>query len=805
MKTTSLHKIFTGAALLAFAGALFGCTGTGTLTVNSNNDVDDGTCDMAHCSLREAIHKANTMSGMIQIHFDIGGGGSQTIQPLSALPDVNVPVVIDGSTQPGFTSAPLIELDGSLAGGAAVDGLVIKGGGSTVQNLVINRFSGNGIRTMSTAGSEFYGNYIGTDRTGLIAMGNQANGMLINGDGNHIGSGSALGGPTPGRVNIISGNFGSGIVVESGGKTQILGNVIGLDVTGTAALGNQVDGVTVNTDLVIIRGNIVSANARDGVRIEGGWSDFLLGNYVGTNAAGTAELGNGGNGVNIVDSDEIDVGGLNPGEGNVISGNHLMGVNLDAASSAAEVLGNSIGTNAAGTAALGNGQNGIRVDGADHKIGSADDGSRNLISGNGEAGIQVLATAVAVEIKNNYIGTDATGTAAIGNAVGIVADSALGGYDSVAIGGAVIAPNQANVISGNTGEGMVLYNRTRIWGNKIGTNAAGTGPLGNGRDGILVKGSGNLIGSINSGNTIAYNGGHGVAVVTDTGGARFNTIQINDIYQNTGLGIAIDENTVIPNDPLDADSGDNERQNYPVLNIALADMNAGTTTFKGELDSAPATSYEIEFFSNAACDPSGYGEGQSMFYHLTATTDAQGHADFTAVIISTSFIAGNIFTLTATDPAGNTSGFSNCVAMTEVSPAAATPMPAGLTFTPFADPAEIFYGRGGCTPNEVRIGVEIGDPPEPVSYLLLFVRLFDPETGEKSDWGGGFTMLSSGENTYFYDLLAEDVPHYQDFADAILQYQFVAYNGAQAEIGRSEVYGDIAFKRCGVAGADRNG
>jgi hypothetical protein len=62
------------------------------------------------------------------------------------------------------------------------------------------------------------------------------------------------------------------------------------------------------------------------------------------------------------------------------------------------------------------------------------------------------------------------------------------------------------------------------------------------------------------------------------------------------------------------------------------------------------------------------------------------------------------------------------------------------------------------------------------------------------------TMHSSGENTYFYDLLAEDVPHYQDFADALLQYQFVAYNGMQAEIGRSEVYGDVSVKRCGVPG-----
>jgi CSLREA domain-containing protein len=791
---TRYQRLLLPAVILAFAGTLFACTGTPTLTVNTTDDVDDGTCNTVHCSLREAINKANTVSGTIEIRFDIGGGGPQTIQPLSALPAVNVPVHIDGQTQPGFGIYPLIELDGSLAGGVAVDGLVLNTGGSTIEFLVINRFSGNGIHTTSTAGNEFYGNYIGTDRTGSISMANQGNGLLINGDGNHIGSGSALGGPTPGQVNIISGNFGSGIVVESGGKTQILGNVIGLDVTGTAALGNQVDGVTVNTDLVIIRGNIVSANARDGVRIEGGWSDFLLGNYVGTNAAGTAELGNGGNGVNIVDSDEIDVGGLNPGEGNVISGNHLMGVNIDAASSAAEVLGNSIGTNAAGTAALGNLHSGIMVDGADHRIGSTDDGSRNLISGNGEAGIEIRGTASGIDVKNNYIGTDASGMNALGNDIGIVADSGAGGVAPV-IGGAVIAPNQGNVISGNTEEGLIVYNRTRVYGNKIGTDAA-FGPLGNGRNGVLVKGSDNQIGGLNSVNTIANNGGHGVAVLTDTGGALHNVIQFNNTYENTGLGIAIDEDAVIPNDYLDADAGDNARQNYPVLKVAQADLIAGTTTFQGELDSEPYTTYEIQFFSNAACDPSGYGEGQSMFSRITVTTDTQGHADFTDIAFSTSFIGGNIFTLTATDPAGNTSGFSNCVAMTEAEGGGGgTGTPAlPMTFEPFVHPQEIVIGN--CGENQVLITVQIDNPPSPIGYVLLFGRLAEKTSFAKSPWMDAVTMNPEGSGRWSYNLSVYDLPEYKTHVEAWLQYQFVVHDAAQQEIGRSDVFGNITVRRC---------
>jgi hypothetical protein len=219
--------------------------------------------------------------------------------------------------------------------------------------------------------------------------------------------------------------------------------------------------------------------------------------------------------------------------------------------------------------------------------------------------------------------------------------------------------------------------------------------------------------------------------------------------------------------------------------------------FTATLDSAPNTQYTVQFFTNDACDPSGYGEGQFWAASATVTTDASGHADIAHPFPTYYFPPGDYVTATATDPAGNTSGFSQCIPVSEEESA---PSPAAMTFTPFADPAEVFYGRGGCTPNAVRIGVEIGDPPEPVSYVLLFVRLFDPGTGEASDWGGGLTMHSSGENTYFYDLLAEDVPHYQDFADALLQYQFVAYNEAQAEIGRSEVYGGVSVKRCGVPG-----
>ena len=80
-----------------------------TFTVNSTNDVDDGTCDATHCSLREAINAANANSGTDTIAFNISGAGPHTIQPTSALPTITDPVVIDGYTQPGAspTQIPL--------------------------------------------------------------------------------------------------------------------------------------------------------------------------------------------------------------------------------------------------------------------------------------------------------------------------------------------------------------------------------------------------------------------------------------------------------------------------------------------------------------------------------------------------------------------------------------------------------------------------------------------------------------------------------------------------------------------------
>jgi CSLREA domain-containing protein len=787
-----------GAVLLA---ALSACAGISTLTVNTTDDVDDGTCNTTHCSLREAINKVNSLTGTITITFDIGGGGVQTIKPLTALPVITGVVVIDGSTQPGFTTVPLIELDGNVAvdptgGGGDVDGLVLSGGGSTVKYLVINQFSGNGIRIEAPGGNRIENNYIGTNVSGTLAMGNQANGVLIDGDGNHIGEILGVNG------NLISGNAENGVFFRSGGKDYVQGNLIGTDVTGSAKLGNGMAGVLGTTDMIQIGGttanyrNVISGNGSDGVRLEG-WTCQVQGNYIGVDIGGFHPLGNYENGVNLVGADTIIVGGSDPQAGNVIADHGLLGVYIDDNSKNIQVLGNKIGTDAAGTAALPNVKAGIRVGGTNQQIGVPGPGGRNLISGNMGPGIAVVSGATNITIQNNYIGTDATGTAAIGNSNGIEASPST---TNVIIGGSPYG--EGNLISGNDNAGVVLADNIKVRGNYIGTDNSGLNPLGNREDGVLIKGFGNEIsGSPSFYNTIAFNGGHGVAVISGSGSASNNLILRNSIHDNGGLGIAIDQNVVIPNDNQDPDSGDNLRQNYPVLTEAISDPVAMQSTISGELNSTPGTVFTIEIYTNAMCDPSGHGEGHRWIRTLTATTDASGNATFTTLFPSTYIDLANFITATATDPAGNTSGFSKCIQPVEPSTITPTPTPtpapAAMSFKPFFDPAEILYGPR-CSPDTVRLSVEIGNPPEPIAYVLLFVRLMNKENGEKTAWGGGMTMIAAGKNTYYYDLMSYDVPEYSAFESAWLQYQFVVYNKAEEKIGYSDVYGDISFLRCGA-------
>ena len=188
-----------------------------TFTVDSTADssdinAGDGICDdgAGNCTLRAAIEEANASAGHDAVHFSIGSG-IQTITPSSSLPVITDSVTIDGTSQPGFSGTPVIELDGSGAGSA--DGLRITAGNSRVRAMVINRFEGQGILIQTNGGNTIIGNYIGTDITGTLDLGNAFQGVRITG-GSQL---NIIGGATVGERNIISGNDGNGVeIIETG-------------------------------------------------------------------------------------------------------------------------------------------------------------------------------------------------------------------------------------------------------------------------------------------------------------------------------------------------------------------------------------------------------------------------------------------------------------------------------------------------------------------------------------------------------------------------------------------------------------
>jgi parallel beta-helix repeat protein len=271
-------------------------------------------------------------------------------------------------------------------------------------------------------------------------------------------------------------------------------------------------------------------------------------------------------------------------------------------------------------------------------------------------------------IEGNYLGTDATGTAAVPNGLGV--DIHGYGSPSVQATGNVI---RGNLIAGNRYDGISLCDadRTEIRENLIGTDRTGAAPLGNGRYGILLTCAGSPRNQI-EGNTVAWSGDtgildapdyrYGVAYTAD--GHQGNRFSRNAIHSNGGLGIDLwpppfpsgePPFTPTPNDTCDGDSGGNLLQNYPT--ITRAETDGLTTVIEGFLNSVPNRTYTVELFANTAADPSGAGEGQTFLTSLTVATDSSCLGNF-SVILPTVVPPGSFLTATATDDQDNTSEFS---------------------------------------------------------------------------------------------------------------------------------------------------
>ena len=462
---------------------------------------------------------------------------------------------------------------GTVARGNFQNGLVIlDSAGNTIggtSNLAANIVSGNNLSGVSISGASatgnmVLGNRIGTDLSGTLPIGNGQNGVLI-----ASALANTIGGAAPGAANLISANRASGVAI-GGTSTDpaqlnvIAGNLIGTTAAGSAPLGNAQNGVFLtagasnNTIGGTTRaaGNVISANLTNGVElITGATANRIEGNRIGTDGSGAFALGNSNVGVVIYDTSANEIGGMTASSGseagNIISGNRSSGVLISGPTAAGNALkGNLIGTDASGLHALPNASTGVTVDSAPNNLIGGDQlGDGNVIAANRSFGVFLLGTtATGNRIAGNFIGTNAAGSANLGNAVdGLILNEVPGNT----IGGPLAADR--NVISGNGGNGINVANiagpdGVAILGNDIGTNPSGTAAQGNGMAGVLLNGvSGTIISGVAQPNVISGNAGNGIYLVgagaagTIVQGSLIGTdIAGSFAIANGGDGIAIE-------------------------------------------------------------------------------------------------------------------------------------------------------------------------------------------------------------------------------------------------------------------------
>jgi CSLREA domain-containing protein len=434
--------------------------------------------------------------------------------------------------QAGYAMVECLYVGTDYAGATAQSnghsGIYVADTANVVRNNLVSGNEGPGIETYRSVGSAIEGNLVGLDVTGTAALPNPT-GVLM-----RMGFENRIGGLAPEMRNVISGNTWLGVWDSASYHVAIEGNLIGTNRTGDGMVPNGAVGLEIDSyygrvgGLVTEAGNVVSGNGGRGIFV-GGWQTTVQGNRIGTNAAGTAALPNAGDGIEDHSySRETLIGGIDPGAGNLISGNVGHGILVDG--KYAIVEGNFIGTDIDGLLAIGNQQDGVHVTADSARIGGLDAGARNLISGNGDDGVELADTSNAV--IGNYIGTDISGTAAIPNAWGVFITA-----DRNTVG--IVHPDGGNLISGNTNHGILVNSLiappvpegNTVFANRIGTDAGGTTALANGMHGISDWGKGTIVGAP---------GEHGLNVISGNGESGIHVATVASFTEITGNLIGTD-------------------------------------------------------------------------------------------------------------------------------------------------------------------------------------------------------------------------------------------------------------------------
>lgn len=528
-------------------------------TVGAETHVVTNTADNGPGSLRQMLTDAAPGDTITFDPAAFPAGSPRTIFLQSVLPalDRNT-ITIDGG-------AAVVVIEGR---GVVANGLIVSADGCTIRRLTIRGFvsnsiiltagsagniiesneiianGGNGIdlRGTGTDGNQIRGNFIGIERSGRFAVANTFNGVAISAGARN----NVIGGTTAAHRNIISGNRQNGVWIGGTGtqNNQVIGNYIGVRGDGLGPVPNG-GGETVRYAGVAIQngaqnnrvgdaragaGNLISGNAGDGVYISDALTsgNRVLGNLIGLNYLGQAPIGQGYHGVAInAQANANWVGDGSTLGRNIISGNPYDGVRITGAGTANNrVLGNYIGSNIAGSAALPNGLHGVEIatDAQGNIVGGLANGEGNLLSGNANHGAVITDRATGNSIIGNLIGTDATGTTSLGG-------QGQGGIDLANDSDNNLV--EANLISGNQTDGIALFDNSgdgtdgnRIRNNRIGLTGANQ-PLPNNGPGILI-GSGAKTTEV-SDNTVAHNRGYGIWI----GHCSANALRRNEVYSNT--------------------------------------------------------------------------------------------------------------------------------------------------------------------------------------------------------------------------------------------------------------------------------
>jgi parallel beta-helix repeat protein len=589
------RRTLTLLALLALlAGALPArvAWGAGNFVVTNTNPSGAG-------SLADAIAQANAASGGT-ITFNIASapqpGGYWTIDVSSGvLPELTSgSISIDGRSQPGGRTdgGPKIEIRGASIFGS---GFTLRSANNTITGFIINNFTrgvscfagaigscgaGVTIRTAAATGNQVYGNYIGTDYTGLVAIPNaQAGVAIVSGANNNtvgrVGSGNVIAGNgnSSDRPQVLIGNTDPDDALNLSGNV-IAGNFIGLGADGRTALPGASHGVLIAANSLsntIGPGNYISGNgngsgsgliASYGILIAGAFegntveSNRVVGNYIGLDVDGNAKPNRNG-GVRViydenaaVASNDI-IGGPNAADRNFIAGNNQYGITIDTPCHATPpvavvVQNNVVGLNAAG-AIRANTSGGILLsDSPDSNtvagnLGTCNNqiGPNNVISGNGGDGVLIQGNNTANPTRANIVRGNLIGTGLSG--AGVLANSANGiriaaNTSGNLVGGSSTA-NAAdrNTISGNGAFGVLIESspNNRVQGNIITAHASANG------SGVVIQNAGSTGNQVLANTIGAVAGGNAVGVRI-TGGANNNTIGAgNDIAFNRRYGIEI--------------------------------------------------------------------------------------------------------------------------------------------------------------------------------------------------------------------------------------------------------------------------